>query len=73
MQRLSKRQVRTAAINWMAAWPLVTLILATFEPLVSGWPMPLRTLLLTGIMVPAMVFWAVPAVTALSRKLPGAP
>lgn len=56
-------RLRTALITWLVVYPMITALLAILEPWVSGWPMPLRTLLLSALMVPLMVLWAMPLAT----------
>jgi antibiotic biosynthesis monooxygenase (ABM) superfamily enzyme len=58
---------KLAVVTWLAAFPTVTLILAAFKPLgLMTWPVPLRSLVLTAIMVPTVAFVLVPL---LSRAL----
>jgi len=48
---------RLAVVTWLAAYPTITAILATFKTLgLTGAPLPVRTLVLTLIAVPLMVF-----------------
>ena len=58
------RKSRMAILTWLVVYPLVTGLLAVLEPFLSGVPMPLRTLVLTAIMVPIMVYFAMPAATS---------
>lgn len=58
-------KTRLTLVTWAAGYPLITGLLVLFEPAVSGWPMPLRILLVSGIMVPVMVFWAMPVINAM--------
>lgn len=51
-----------AVLTWIVAYPLITFLLAILEPLVGELPMPIRTFVLSVLMVPAMVYWAVPTV-----------
>ena len=55
---------RCALVIWLAAWPAMTALLFLLEPTVGTWPLPLRTLIVSVLMVPAMVLWLVPALTA---------
>ena len=48
-------------IVWLAIYPTITLLLELGGPLFNDWPLPLRTLALTGIAVPTMVFVLLPA------------
>lgn len=41
-------------LNWLFVYPLINLLILVMFPLTEGWPMPLRTLVLTAIMVPVM-------------------
>jgi antibiotic biosynthesis monooxygenase (ABM) superfamily enzyme len=51
---------RQAIIVWLAIYPTITLLLELGGPLINNWPLPLRTLVLTGIAVPMMVFVLLP-------------
>ena len=55
---------RCALVIWLVTYPLITVLLYLLEPTVGGWPLPLRTLLISSIMVPVMVLWLVPALAA---------
>jgi antibiotic biosynthesis monooxygenase (ABM) superfamily enzyme len=41
-------------LNWLFVYPLINVLIPVTFPLTEGWPMPLRTLVLTAIMVPVM-------------------
>ncbi|MDJ0642871.1 MAG: hypothetical protein QNJ15_08640 [Erythrobacter sp.] len=58
-------RVRMVAVAWIAVWPTITLLLTIVEPLARGWPLPLRTLLVSAVMVPAMVLVLFPAIDRL--------
>ena len=60
---------RLAVVTWLAAYPTITAILAAFKPLgLLGAPLPVRTLVLTLIAVPLMVFVLTPTLMrVLSR------
>lgn len=47
---------RVALTSWLAIYPAITLIGAATLPLTSDLPWPLRTLLLTAILVPLVVY-----------------
>lgn len=51
---------KRALILWLAAFPTITLLLMILQPLLAGWPLAVRTLLLTAIMVPTLQFVLVP-------------
>jgi uncharacterized protein len=56
---------RQAVIVWLAIYPTITLLLELGGPLINDWPLPLRTLALTAIAVPTMVFVLLPALQRL--------
>ena len=58
-------RLRAVLVTWAAAWPEITVLLLLLEAPTRDWPLALRTLLLTGLMVPAMVLILVPALTRL--------
>ena len=60
---LRSRRYRPVLLNWVAIWPLITLLLLLGEPLLSHLPLPLRTLALTGVLVPLMSFFVMPRLT----------
>lgn len=70
---------KMALLTWLVVYPMITVLLAVLEPLLSEAAMPLRTLVLSLIMVPAMVYGIMPFATArLARWLsetsgPGTP
>ena len=66
-----KRKLKTAIITWIAVYPLITTLLYFFEPILSQWPMPLRTLFLTAVLVPTMDLWAMPHAKKLFQKFLG--
>ncbi len=61
MTQQAASRYRVAVVTWMVVYPVITVLLFLLEPVMRGWPLPLRTLLLTAIMVPLLVFWALPA------------
>ena len=52
---------RQALLVWIAIYPTITLLLELGGPLINDWPLPLRTLALTGVAVPTMVYVLLPA------------
>lgn len=56
-----------AIMVWLAIYPTITLVGFLIGDLIKNWPLPLKTLLMTGILVPLMVFILLP----LLRKLLG--
>lgn len=51
---------RMALLVWLAIYPTITLLLALGGGLIADWPLPLRTLALTVVAVPLMVFVLLP-------------
>lgn len=54
---------KSALITWLGAYGMITLILATLGPAIASWPLPLRTLLLSTLMVSALTWLVVPTLT----------
>lgn len=55
-----------AVVIWLAIYPLITLIFALLgKQLILIEPLPLRTLIITLIAVPTMVFILIPALQKL--------
>ncbi|MEM9104700.1 MAG: hypothetical protein AAGC96_03510 [Pseudomonadota bacterium] len=52
--------MRAMLISWAAAWPTITVLLLLFDGVFAGLPLVLRTLILTGLMVPLMKLILVP-------------
>lgn len=59
------RKLLQAFTTWVAVYPIITCLILVLDPLVRDWPTPARTLLLSSIMVPVMVIWAVPMMNRL--------
>ena len=59
---------RTALLTWAVVYPLVTTLLAALEPLFTALELalPLRTLALTLIMVPLLVYLGMPWATRIA-------
>jgi len=51
---------KQAIITWLGVYPALTLILAVLGPVMESWPLPLRTLLVTLLMVPALTWLILP-------------
>ena len=58
-------RLRAVLTTWAAAWPAITLLSLLLQEPTRDWPLALRTLLLTGLMVPAMVLCLVPLLNRL--------
>jgi antibiotic biosynthesis monooxygenase (ABM) superfamily enzyme len=56
---------KTAAIIWLAIYPALTVTLAFLGPVLAPLPLFLRTLVVTAVLVPAMVYLLIPAMQRL--------
>jgi antibiotic biosynthesis monooxygenase (ABM) superfamily enzyme len=56
-----------AIMVWLAIYPTITLVSFLIGDTIKNWSLPLKTLLMTGILVPLMVFVLLP----LLRKILG--
>ena len=64
---------KVALVTWAGVYPVITAILALVGPATTSWPLPLRTLLLSGLMVPVLTWLVIPALTrVLNAWLTGA-
>lgn len=53
-------RVRLALVTWTGVYPVLTLIALALEPVLTGQPVMLRTLIMSALMVPVMVFVVMP-------------
>ena len=58
---------KLAVLSWVGAYAVITLILQVLGPSMVTWPLPLRTLLLSALMAPAMTWLVMPFLTRLFR------
>lgn len=66
--QLETPRSKIAVLTWIALYPTITLLswlLTQLTPI--DLPLPVRTLVLTAALVPAMVFFLLPALTRLFR------
>jgi hypothetical protein len=54
-----------AVVVWLAIYPSLTLLVWLAEPEIAHWPLALRTLVFTVVLVPWMVFLALPVLQRL--------
>jgi antibiotic biosynthesis monooxygenase (ABM) superfamily enzyme len=54
-----------AIIVWLAIYPTITLVSFLIGDIIKSWPLPFKTLLMTGILVPLMVFILLPLLSKL--------
>ena len=52
---------KTAVLIWLAIYPSITFLLWLAGPRIASWPLALRTLAITAVLVPLMVFLLIPA------------
>ena len=62
-------KIKTTVIAWVSIYPAITLLLAAFGHLLNELPIMLRTLVLTAVLVPLMVYVLVPFWTRVFSKL----
>jgi antibiotic biosynthesis monooxygenase (ABM) superfamily enzyme len=60
-------RAKLALLTWAGAYAVILGVLAVGGPAMAGWPVPLRALVLSGLMVAAMTWVIVPAMTRLFR------
>ena len=58
---------KQAILTWLGVYPALTVTLAALGPTMEGWPLPLRTLLVTLLLVPVLTWVIFP----LLRRLLG--
>ncbi len=66
---MTPQRHRQALLTWIAIYPSVTLISWLFQALgLLELPLPLRTLILTVLLVPTMVYALLPLLSRLCRQ-----
>lgn len=63
----SPQHYKSFLLTWLAIYPLITLILYCFNQPLSLLPLPIRTLVLTGVLVYLMTYWIMPMLMKLFR------
>ena len=58
---------KLALLTWLGAYAVILLVLAIAGPAIADWPVALRALLLSGIMIAAMTWVIVPSMMRLFR------
>jgi uncharacterized protein len=58
---------KLALVTWASAYGVITLILDLLGSTMAGWPLMLRTLLISVLMVTALTWIVLPALTRLFR------
>ena len=59
---------KMVVITWLAVYPLITAIFLFGGPLLLQLPLPLRTLLMTAVMVPTMAYLIMPGMARVFRR-----
>ena len=63
----ARPRLKLAQLTRAGAYAVITLILVVLGPLMAPWPLPLRTLLISGLMVGALTWVVIPLLTRLCR------
>jgi uncharacterized protein len=58
---------KMAVMIWLGIYPIITALIYVIFPLTNGWPIPLRTLAMTLVAVPIMVFLVLPPIQKLLK------
>ena len=62
-----RRALKLAILTWASAYALITTFLALLGPSIAGWPLALRTLVLSVTMVSTLTWVIMPRLTRLFR------
>ncbi|MEL7003472.1 MAG: hypothetical protein AAFN93_12155 [Bacteroidota bacterium] len=62
------KKIKNTMIVWISIYPAITLILVLFGSLLNQLPVMLRTLVLTLILVPLMVYVLIPFWTRVFKR-----
>jgi uncharacterized protein len=65
--RAAPSRYKLALITWAGAYAVITLILAALGPAMAPWPLPIRTLVLSVLMVATLTWLVIPVLTRLCR------
>jgi uncharacterized protein len=58
---------KLALLTWLGAYPVITAIIALLGPAMVSWPLALRTLVLSILMVGTLTWVVMPSLTRLLR------
>jgi antibiotic biosynthesis monooxygenase (ABM) superfamily enzyme len=67
-QHSGRPRAKLALLTWAGAYAVILVVLAVGGPAMAGWPVALRALVLSGLMVAAMTWVIVPVMTRLFRS-----
>jgi antibiotic biosynthesis monooxygenase (ABM) superfamily enzyme len=59
---------KMALLTWPGAWALITLILWVLGPVTATWPLPLRTLVVSVLMVVGLTWLVIPNLTRIFAR-----
>jgi uncharacterized protein len=59
---------KLALLTWAGAWAVITLLLTVLGPAMAAWPLGLRTLVLSVVMVVVLTWLVIPALMRLFRN-----
>lgn len=68
-KKKSLKTLLTLLINWLAVYPLITLILYVTEPILLNVTLPVKTLILTVLVIPIMFFITIPLSKAIFKRI----
>jgi hypothetical protein len=66
-QHRGRARAKLALLTWAGAYAVLMLVFAIAGPAIAGWPLAVRALVLSGLMVAAMTWAIVPAMMRLFR------
>jgi antibiotic biosynthesis monooxygenase (ABM) superfamily enzyme len=58
--RTQPNRFRLTLVVWSAVYVLLTSLLLLLDPLIHGWPLPLRTMFATALVVPTLTYGILP-------------
>jgi antibiotic biosynthesis monooxygenase (ABM) superfamily enzyme len=58
---------KVALLTWLGAYPVITIVLGVLGPVTARWPLPLRTLLISGLMIVALTWGVLPTLGYVLR------
>ena len=64
-RRIGPQRYKLALLSWAGAYTVITLMLALLGPLMTSWPLALRTLVLSATMVATLTWVVMPRLTRL--------
>jgi antibiotic biosynthesis monooxygenase (ABM) superfamily enzyme len=56
---------KSSVLVWLGIYPALTLVLWLVGPMIKTWPLPVRTFVLTAVLVPLMVYVLLPGLNRL--------